>query len=68
MTELKDAEEKIAQMREFYNENALRYNNTIQTFPGNIIAYFLKIKRKEYLSFSLEREPQETNDRNIYKS
>lgn len=36
--ELDDTEEKIAYARQFYNQNALAYNTSIQSFPGNIWA------------------------------
>jgi LemA protein len=36
--ELSDAEEKIAYARQFYNQNAMAYNTSIQTFPGNVLA------------------------------
>jgi LemA protein len=37
-SELSDTEEKIAYARQFYNMNALDYNTSIQTFPGNLYA------------------------------
>lgn len=36
--DLTDTENKIAFSREFYNDTVLKYNNTIQVFPANIIA------------------------------
>jgi LemA protein len=36
--ELRDAEEKIAYARQFYNGNVLDYNTSIQTYPGNLFA------------------------------
>lgn len=36
--ELSDTEEKIAYARQFYNQNALAYNTSIQSFPGNMWA------------------------------
>lgn len=36
--ELADTEEKIAYARQFYNQNALAYNTSIQSFPGNMFA------------------------------
>ena len=36
--DLTDTENKIAFSREFYNDTVLKYNNAIQTFPGNIFA------------------------------
>src|SRR5579872_3874032 len=37
-SELSDTEEKIAYARQFYNVNALEYNTSIQSFPGNLFA------------------------------
>ena len=36
--ELADTEEKIAYARQFYNQNALVYNTSIQAVPGNMFA------------------------------
>ena len=36
--ELRDAEEKIAYARQFYNGNVLAYNSSIRTYPGNMFA------------------------------
>lgn len=36
--ELADTEEKIAYARQFYNQNAMAYNTSIQSFPGNVLA------------------------------
>jgi LemA protein len=36
--ELADTEEKIAYARQFYNQNAMAYNTSIQSFPGNVFA------------------------------
>ena len=37
-TELVATENKIGFARQYYNDNVLRYNNRVQTFPGNIVA------------------------------
>ncbi|RAP48698.1 MAG: hypothetical protein BZ136_04600 [Methanosphaera sp. rholeuAM74] len=36
--ELSETEDKIAYARQFYNDTVLKYNNTCQTFPGNVAA------------------------------
>ena len=36
--ELADTEEKVAYARQFYNQNALDYNTSIQSVPGNMFA------------------------------
>jgi LemA protein len=52
MTELRDTEERIAQMREFYNKTVLEYNNLISQAHVIPLAILMKKKRKEYLNFS----------------
>lgn len=37
-TELTGTEDKITYSRQFYNDSVLSYNNSVQTFPGNIFA------------------------------
>jgi len=46
--ELSAIENKIAYARQFYNDEVLRYNNAIQTFPGNIIAGLFSFKEEEF--------------------
>ncbi len=46
--ELSAIESKIAYARQFYNDEVLRYNNAIQTFPGNIIAELFGFKEEEF--------------------
>ena len=36
--QLSDTEEKVAYARQFYNMNALAYNTSTQSFPGNLFA------------------------------
>jgi LemA protein len=36
--ELRDAEEKIAYARQFYNGNVLAYNTSVRTYPGSLFA------------------------------
>ncbi len=36
--DLKDCEDKISTMRQFYNDTVLTYNNKIQTIPSNFVA------------------------------
>jgi LemA protein len=36
--DLKDCEDKISLMRQFYNDVVLKYNNMIETVPSNIVA------------------------------
>ena len=46
--ELSGTESKIAYSRQFYNDNVLSLNQTIQQFPTNIIANMFGFKEKEY--------------------
>lgn len=36
--DLKEAEDKISMMRQFYNDTVLTYNNKVQMIPSNIVA------------------------------
>ncbi len=36
--DLKDCEDKISTMRQFYNDVVMKYNNKIETIPSNIVA------------------------------
>lgn len=45
---LKDAEDKIAYARQFYNEAVLRYNNKIEKFPSNLIACMFKFEKGNF--------------------
>jgi LemA protein len=47
--ELTHTEDKIAYSRQHYNDSVLSYNNTIETFPGNIFAKRMGKKTREML-------------------
>ena len=36
--QLRETEDKVSYMRQSYNDTVMRYNNAIQTFPGNVFA------------------------------
>lgn len=44
---LKETEDKIAYIRQFYNDVVLSYNNLREKFPGNIIANMFSFKEAE---------------------
>ena len=46
--ELSGTESKIAYARQFYNDNVMSLNNSIQMFPSNIIANMLAFKQREF--------------------
>lgn len=48
MGQLKDTEDKISYSRQFYNDTALKFNDKVQMFPGNIIAGIFNFKVAEY--------------------
>ena len=52
-TELAATENKIGFARQYYNDNVLRYNNRVETFPGNIIAGMYNFKIEPF--FQLEK-------------
>lgn len=46
--ELSDTETKIAASRQFYNGNVLDFNNSIQMFPGSILAGMFNFTQEEF--------------------
>ena len=52
--ELSDIEGKIAYSRQFYNDSVLELNNSIQTFPNNVIAGSLGFTQKDFFEASGE--------------
>ncbi|MEI6608596.1 MAG: LemA family protein [Deltaproteobacteria bacterium] len=52
-TELVATENKIGFARQYYNDNVLRYNNCVQTFPGNIVAGMYSFRLEPF--FQLEK-------------
>ncbi len=57
--ELTDTENKIQAARRFYNNNVLRFNTKVQTFPTNIFAKMLNFSQKDF--FELEEESEREN-------
>lgn len=56
--ELSGTESKIAYARQFYNDTVLRYNTTIQAFPGNMLAGPFGFDERQYFEAEPEsREP-----------
>ena len=50
MEELTNTENKIAYARQLFNSSATRFNNKIETFPGNIIAGAHNFQKTAYLA------------------
>lgn len=46
--DLKDSEDKISTMRQFYNDTVLTYNNKVQTIPSNIVAALAHFKEEQF--------------------
>lgn len=46
--ELTSTENKIAFARQYYNDEVMRYNSTLETFPVNIIAGKFNFKKEEF--------------------
>jgi Uncharacterized conserved protein len=51
--ELAATENKIGFARQYYNDTALRYNNRVETFPGNIVAGMFNFRVEPF--FQLEK-------------
>ena len=56
MSELTETEDKISYTRQFYNDVALKYNNQVEMFPGNIVASIFKFEVAEYFNVTDEEE------------
>jgi LemA protein len=54
--ELTSTEDRIAYARQFYNDSVLGYNNSIQTFPKNMLAGAFSFEKREFF----EGAPEET--------
>lgn len=52
--ELSAIEDKIAFSRQYYNDSILTYNNSVETFPGNIFAGIFGHKEKPFLDIPVE--------------
>ena len=48
--ELSDTEEKIAYARQFYNQNAMAYNATVQSFPAVIFARWFRFEPVDFFA------------------
>jgi LemA protein len=55
-TELAETENKVAVSRQVYNDTVLTYNNTVQTFPGLVLAGPFGFSIREF--FEVEDEAQ----------
>lgn len=56
--DLREAEDKISMMRQFYNDTVLTYNNKVQMIPSNIVANMGGFKVAPY--FEIESADRET--------
>lgn len=48
MEELRNAEDKIAYTRQFYNDIATRYNTKLEVFPSNLVARMFGFKAQPF--------------------
>lgn len=55
--ELSGIESKIAYARQFYNDEVLKYDNMMETFPSNLVAKMFGFVPKEY--FEIEEKSRE---------
>ncbi len=58
-TELAETENKVAVSRQVYNDTVLTYNNTVQTFPGLVVAGPFGFSIREFFEVEddAQREP-----------
>lgn len=63
---LHEVEEQISAARRAYNQSVTDYNNAIEMFPTNIMAGFMKLKRKEVFSIP-PQERQNVDVKSLFK-
>ncbi|KRL61072.1 Protein LemA [Latilactobacillus fuchuensis] len=56
MEELTNTENKIAYARQLFNSSATRFNNKIETFPGNVLAGAHNFQKVAYLETPTEEK------------
>lgn len=52
--DLKDAEDKISTMRQFYNDTVLKYNNKVEMIPSNIVANMCHFQKEAFFEIASE--------------
>lgn len=52
--ELSAIEDKVAYSRQFYNDSVLSYNNSVETFPGVVLARIFNKQEKEMIKIASE--------------
>jgi len=52
--DLKDAEDRISTMRQFYNDTVLKYNNKVEVIPSNIVASICHFKKEAFFEIANE--------------
>lgn len=55
-SELSQIEDDIANSRKYYNGTVRNYNNKIQMFPSNIVAFIFRFKSQEMFSITTEEK------------
>lgn len=55
--DLRDSEDKISLMRQFYNDMVLTYNNKVETIPSNIVASMCHFKQESF--FQIDEKEKE---------
>ncbi len=54
--DLRDTEDKISTMRQFYNDTVLKYNNKIETIPSNIVANMAHFTKEAFFEATEEEK------------
>lgn len=52
--DLKESEDKISMMRQFYNDVVMKYNNKVETIPSNIVANIANFKKEAFFEVAEE--------------
>ncbi len=52
--DLKETEDKISMMRQFYNDTVMNYNNKVETIPSNIVANLCHFTKEAFFEVTEE--------------
>ncbi|WP_457560077.1 LemA family protein [Caminibacter sp.] len=64
---LTDIENELSAARRAYNQAVVDYNNAIEMFPTNIMAYFMHLRKREVFDIP-ENEKENVNVKELFKN
>lgn len=64
---LNEVEEQISAARRAYNATVTEYNNTVETIPSNLVAFFMRYKKKSVME-TPEHERENISVKKLFSS